>query len=292
MSLIDLTINAREKDLGGFTVRRLLPSRQRQMVGPFIFLDHIGPAQFDAGKGIDVRPHPHIGLSTLTYLFEGKIFHRDSIGSQQGITPGSVNWMIAGRGIAHSERTSPVEREHPHRAHGLQSWIALPKEFEETTPSFHHHEADSLPEFTHEDVSFKLISGKAYGYESPVNVHSPLFYLEVKMPMSSGINLPAEYPERALYLIEGQVKIGGMTLVPGTMLVFERGEMITIEAETASHLMLLGGDPLSEKRYIWWNFVSTSMERIDQAKADWQESRFDKILGDDIEFIPIPEVKP
>lgn len=289
MSLIDLTITPHDKDLGGFTVHRLLPSSKRQMVGPFIFLDHMGPAHFEKEQGIDVRPHPHIGLSTVTYLFNGKILHRDTLGSAQEITPGSVNWMTAGRGIAHSERTSPNERLHPHKAHGLQSWIALPKEYEETTPTFHHHGANTLPEFTLGDVSLKLITGKAYGHEAPVQVHSPQFYVDVKMPLFSRLTLPMDYPERALYLIEGRLKIGNTTIEPKTMPVFTAGETITIEAETPCHLMLLGGDPLSGKRYIWWNFVSTSIERIEQAKADWLENRFGKIPGDDVEFTPLPE---
>lgn len=289
MSLIDLTLTPRTKDLGGFKVGRLLPSGTRQMVGPFIFLDHMGPAHFSAGQGIDVRPHPHIGLSTVTYLFNGSILHKDSLGSSQLITPGSVNWMTAGKGIAHSERTELNERKHSHDAHGLQSWVALPKDLEEIPPSFHHHDSLRLPEFRIGDVSLKIIAGRGYGYEAPVEVYSPLFYLDVKMPPLSRLTLPKEYQERALYLIEGTVKIGNSLVKANTMPIFSPGETITIEALTHSHLMLIGGDPLPEKRYIWWNFVSTSQERIEQARIDWQEGRFHKIPGDDIEFIPAPE---
>ncbi len=289
MEVIDLIIEPREKDLGGFNVRRLLPYAARRMVGPFIFLDEMGPAEFQTGQGIDVRPHPHIGLATVTYLFQGEILHRDTLGSEQFITPGAVNWMTAGRGIAHSERTGAEEKSRVHPMHGLQSWIALPKEVEEVAPEFHHHPADTLPEFGVKDVQCKLISGAAYGHDTPVKIYSPLFYVEAKMPAGSNIALPNEYRERAFFLVSGIVRVGDKRIAPRTMPVFAAGERIVVEAETQSHIMMLGGDPLSEKRFIWWNFVSSSEERIVQAKEDWRQGRFGKVPGDEVEFIPLPE---
>ncbi len=289
MHLIDLTIVPQPKDLGGFSVRRILPSAQRQMVGPFIFLDHMGPATFASGEGINVRPHPHIGLATVTYLFQGEVLHRDSIGSEQVITPGAVNWMIAGSGIVHSERTSLEEKNKLHHAHGLQSWIALPKEFEEMPPEFHHHPADTLPEWTQSGVTLKMVAGSACGYEAPVTIYSPMFYVEVKMQAGTRLKLPVEYRERAIYLIDGTLRIGDTNISPETMTVFMQGETIILEAKMPVHLMLLGGEPLSEPRFIEWNFVSSSLERIAQAKADWKAGLFDKVAGDEIEFIPLPE---
>jgi len=289
MTAIDLTIIPRDKDLGGFTVQRILPYAKRRMVGPFIFLDHFGPVEFAAGKGAEVRPHPHIGLATVTYLFEGRFFHRDTLGSAQPITPGAVNWMTAGRGIAHSERTPPAEKTKPHRAHGLQSWVALPKECEECAPEFHHHAAESLPEFSVGNVQVRLAAGRAYGHEAPVKIYSPLFYAAVTMQPGDTFELPQEYKERALYLLGGDVRIGSTRILPRTMPVFAPDERIVIEAQAPSTFMLLGGDPLSEPRYIDWNFVSSSQERIEQAKKDWRAQRFGKIPGDDKEFIPLPE---
>jgi redox-sensitive bicupin YhaK (pirin superfamily) len=289
MSLIDLTIAPRDKDLGGFSVRRILPYAKRRMVGPFIFLDHMGPAHFDEGKGIDVRPHPHIGLATVTYLFDGEILHRDTLGSEQVITPGAVNWMTAGRGIAHSERTGLEERLHSHALHGIQSWVALPKEAEETSPEFFHHPAQQLPEFRHEGASFRLIAGRAYGYEAPVKTFSPIFYMEVRLEAGKQFHLPKEYRERALYLVTGRLRIDNTTIEPRTMPVFTAEENITVEALEPSHLMLLGGEPLAEPRFIWWNFVSSSEERIEQARQDWKNGAFGTVPGDEVEFIPLPE---
>ncbi len=291
MSLIDITIPSREKDLGDFAVRRILPYVKRRMVGPFIFLDHMGPAHFAAGHGMDVRPHPHIGLATVTYLFAGEIFHRDSLGTSQEILPGAVNWMTAGRGITHSERSSEKERAIARSIHGLQSWVALPKECEDMPPEFHHHAALSLPEFSFKNVDFKLICGRAYGYEAPVKTYSPLFYVEVKMPADSNFTLPPEYRERALYLISGKLRIGDTIIIPMSMPVFAQGETIKVEALEPAQLMLLGGEPLAEPRYIDWNFVSSSPERLAQAKADWQAQRFPTIAHDNKEFIPLPEQK-
>jgi redox-sensitive bicupin YhaK (pirin superfamily) len=289
MNLIEFTIAPREKDIGGFSVHRVLPYTKRRMVGPFIFLDHMGPAQFAAQQGIDVRPHPHIGLATVTYLFAGKIMHRDTLGSIQSIVPGDVNWMTAGRGIAHSERTDADERLYPHSVHGLQSWIALPRESEETSPEFYHHHSAALPEFTLNGAKLKIIAGKAYTHEAPVKIYSPLFYVEAKMPTGTRLTLPAEYSQRALYLIKGRLRIGSTTIEPLTMPVFSETGNVTIEAEIPSHVILLGGDPFPEQRFIWWNFVSSSEERILQAKADWKAGHFGLIPGDDKEFIPLPE---
>jgi hypothetical protein len=289
MALIDITIVPRPRDLGGFNVHRVLPYAQRRMVGPFIFLDEMGPAQFAAEQGIEVRPHPHIGLSTVTYLFDGRIMHRDTLGSAQEITPGAVNWMTAGRGIAHSERTPTDERGKPHPLHGLQSWVALPKEFETTAPAFHHHPADSLAHFTQGGIHGTVIAGRAYGEESRVAIHSPLFYVELHMPAGSRIALPDNYHERALYLLSGKLRAGGTPVAERTMPVFGHGENVMLEAETDCHLVLKGGDPFPEPRFIWWNFVASSEEAIEAAKADWESGKFGKVPGDEIEFIPLPK---
>ena len=288
MTAIDLTIIPRDKDLGGFSVRRILPYAKRRMVGPFIFLDHMGPASFVTGQGIDVRPHPHIGLSTVTYLFDGELTHRDTLGSLQQIKPGDVNWMTAGRGIAHSERTGKEERSHPHQMHGLQSWVALPKESEECAPEFFHHAAASLPEFTLPGAHLRIVAGKAFGYEAPVKIYSPLFYAAVTMQPGSQLELPNDYRERALYLLEGELKVGNTIIATKTLPIFHPNDNIVIEATQPSKLILLGGEPLSEPRYIEWNFVSSSQERIEQAKEDWRNQRFGTIPGDDKEFIPLP----
>ncbi|MFZ6769005.1 pirin family protein [Undibacterium sp. Di26W] len=288
MSVISLIISPRVKNLGDFTVGRVLPFAKRHMVGPFIFLDHMGPAEFEAGHGMDVRPHPHIGLATVTYLFEGNMYHRDSLGSEQEILAGAVNWMTAGRGIVHSERSSPEQRRQNRTLHGLQSWVALPKEFEEVEPEFHHHAADTLPTFDIGQVALKLIAGSAYGHTAPVKIFSPLFYVEAKMPAGSQLQVPAEYAERALYLISGELRIGDETIQQRSMPVFEEGAAVTITASSDAHLVLLGGATLPEQRYIFWNFVSTSEARIEQAKDDWKAGRLGKVPGDD-EFIPLPD---
>ncbi len=288
MLKISLTIPSRQKDLGSFTVRRVLPYEKRRMVGPFIFFDHLGPAEFSVGEGIDVRPHPHIGLATMTYLFEGEIIHRDSLGSMQAITPGAVNWMTAGRGIAHSERTGVNERGHLHHAHGIQTWIALPREAEECDPEFFHHTAGSLPEINSPGIRLRIIAGKAYGRQAPVKTYSPLLYAEVRMEAGSEFDLPQEYSERALYVISGDVRVNDEIISPKTMAVLAEGSM-RITAQTAAHMMLLGGEPFPEQRYIFWNFVSSSEARLEKAKQDWKEGKFGKIPGDDKEFIPLPE---
>lgn len=289
MPLIDITIEPRDRDLGGFVVRRVLPYAKRRMVGPFIFLDEMGPAEFAAHHGIDVRPHPHIGLATVTYLFDGEILHRDTLGSEKIITPGAVNWMTAGRGIAHSERTTPADTERVHRMHGLQSWVALPKEFEQAAPSFHHHAASALPEWSLGGVDFKIIAGRAFDHESPVTIFSPLFYVEARMQAGSRFTMPAQYAERALYLVQGAVRIGDTAISPATMPVFAPGETITVEATAPALVMLMGGDPFPEPRYIWWNFVSSDEEAIEAAKSDWEAGRFGLVPGDETDFIPLPK---
>ncbi len=288
MTQIDLTIPPREADIGGLHVRRILPYVKRRMVGPFVFLDHMGPAHFAAHQGINVPPHPHIGLATVTYLFSGEIFHRDTLGSAQVISPGAVNWMTAGRGIAHSERTTPADVTRPHDAHGLQSWVALPREVEECAPEFFHHGAETLPEFKVKDATVRLIAGSLYGHASPVKLYSPLFYAAITLPAGGTMELAREYRERSLYLVDGSLRIGDAHIAPATMPVFGDDEKIKIEAEAASTFMILGGDPLPEPRYIDWNFVSSSKERLLQARDDWRHQRFGKIPGDDTEFVPLP----
>lgn len=288
MSLIQLTLHPKDKDLGGFQVRRLLPSMECPMVGPFIFLDHMGPAHFEAGHGIDVRPHPHIGLSTLTYLFQGNLVHRDSLGCYQTIAPGAVNWMTAGKGIVHSERTDPNDRKTANTLHGLQSWIALPKEVEEISPSFSHHDFPNLPQLKHGGASIRLIAGRGFGMESPVPVYSPLFYGEVRLSALCDFVLPGGYGDRALYLLSGSLKIGNTIIQERSMPIFIEEGDIKIHGLTDVFFIVFGGEPLPEKRYIWWNLVSSSKDRIEQAKEDWKNGSFGLVPGDEKEFIPLP----
>lgn len=286
--MIELVIEPRRRDLGGFEVGRLLPFASRRMVGPFIFLDRMGPAEFAPGirRSVDVRPHPHIGLSTLTYLFEGEIMHRDSVGSEQAIRPGEVNWMTAGRGITHSERFERARREGG-RMDGLQAWVALPREDEETDPAFFHHDSTELPQSGEKGVRRRLIAGEAYGARSPVQTHSPLFYVHSALGAGAREQLPDGASERAAYVIEGEVEVGGQRFKGGQLLVFEKGRPAVLEARTPAQLMLLGGEPVGA-RYIEWNFVSSSKERIEQAKADWRAGRMKLPDLDDEEFIPLP----
>ena len=286
-SQVELVIEPRPRDLGGFEVRRVLPYVKRRVVGPFVFLDHIGPATFAPGTGIDVRPHPHIGLATVTYLFEGEMMHRDSVGAVQNIMPGDVNWMTAGRGIVHSERTAPEARTRGFSMHGIQAWVALPVEAEETEPNFHHHGRDSLPVIDMDGVTLRLFAGTAYGETSPVKTFSPTFYLDAAMQAGSVLPLTGEHEERAIYIAEGTVDVGGEAYESGRMLVFAPGAEVTIRALADSRLMLLGGANIGE-RHIWWNLVSSRPERIEQAKAAWKEQRFPKVPGE-TEFTPLPE---
>jgi redox-sensitive bicupin YhaK (pirin superfamily) len=289
--MIDLVISQRRKDLGGFEIGRLLPFAQRRMVGPFIFFDHMGPANLPAGisKTMDVRPHPHIGLSTVTYLFEGEIMHRDSVGSEQAILPGEMNWMIAGGGITHSERFERIRAEGG-ALHGIQAWVALPQEFEETAPAFFHHSLSDLPTFDSKGSSGRLIAGEAFGLKANVKVHSPIFYAHVSMEAGAITELPADYSERAAYVATGAVEIDGQTIFAGNMAVFAPGHAVKLKAETASIVMLLGGEPVGP-RFIDWNFVSTSKDRIEQAKADWKAQRMKLPDLDNGEFTPLPEAR-
>ena len=284
-----MIIEPRTRDLGGFSVRRILPSIERQMVGPFIFFDHLGPAEFAPGRGIDVRPHPHIGLSTVTYLFEGEIVHRDSLGFEQPIRPGAINWMTAGRGIVHSERTGAEARKGASRIHGIQLWVALPQAHEETAPAFHHHAEDSLPLLEERGVRLRVLLGSAYGARSPVSIFSPLFYVDAALPAGGELRLPAEHAERALYVVEGEVACGSERFAALRMVVFPSGGDAVLRAERSTRLVLLGGAPLDGPRHVWWNLVSSSRERIERAKRDWQDGRFPKVPSDDKEFIPLPE---
>lgn len=280
------------KDIDGFTVRRLLPSHPHRMVGPFVFFDHMGAADFPPGHGLDVRPHPHIGLATVTWLFEGAILHRDSLGSVQEIHPGDVNWMTAGSGIVHSERTPPALRKQGATLHGIQVWVALPKEHEKTQPGFEHHPAHTLPTVRQPGVTIHLIAGSAFGQTSPVTTFSDLFYASVEMEPGASLLLPPEYPERAVYLVEGAVRVGGESLPERHMAVLPAAQALTIEAATRARIMLLGGQPLDGDRFIWWNFVASSREAIQQAKETWRAQGFGKV-PEETEWIPLPdEPKP
>jgi redox-sensitive bicupin YhaK (pirin superfamily) len=286
--MIELVISQRRRDLGGFEVGRVLPYAKRRMVGPFIFLDHMGPVDFPPGipRTVDVRPHPHIGLSTLTYLFAGEIMHRDSVGSEQPIRPGEVNWMTAGRGITHSERFERARREGG-RMDGIQAWIALPKEKEETDPAFSHHAEADLPRFRAHGKSLRLIAGEAFGKQAPVPVYSALFYLHCELSRDAVLEITNEYPERAAYVASGAVEANHQRFEAGQMLVFKPNVDVTLRAVTQATVMLLGGEPVGE-RFIEWNFVSSSRARILQAKADWRAGRMKLPDLDREEFIPLP----
>jgi hypothetical protein len=282
-------IEQRRKSLGDLEVGRVLPSAAQRMVGPFVFFDHIGPVDLPAGlsKSADVRPHPHIGLSTVTYLFSGEIVHRDSVGSTLPIHPGEVNWMVAGSGITHSERFEKA-RAQGDLLHGIQSWVALPTEDEEVAPSFAHYDSKALPEQGDKRVWMRLIAGEAYGLRSPVTVHSPQFYVHVKVAAGASVQMPDKHDERAAYVVSGDVLADGMQFHAGQMLVFESGPGAVVKALTETTLMLLGGEPIGP-RYVDWNFVSSSRERIEQAKADWRAGRMKLPDADHDEFIPLPD---
>jgi redox-sensitive bicupin YhaK (pirin superfamily) len=284
---VETVVVPRAHDIGGFEVRRALPAVGRRMVGPFIFWDQMGPGEFMTGRGVDVRPHPHIGLATVTYLFEGAVMHRDSLGTALEITPGAVNWMTAGKGIAHSERSPAAVRAAPHRLYGIQSWIALPKDQEERAPGFDHYAADALPAWSGEGIAIRLIVGAAFGMASPVRPASDTLYADVTLAQGARLALPRETEERAVYVLEGAVAVAGTTYDQGRLLVFRQGDPITLAATAPSRLLVLGGAAMDGPRYIWWNFVSSSKERIEQAKADWQAGRFAAVPGES-EFIPLP----
>ena len=282
---VELVIKPKPKDLGEFTVRRVLPSPEHRKVGPFVFFDHMGPAEFPPGKGIAVRPHPHIGLATITYLFEGEIIHRDSLGYVQPIRSGAVNLMTAGRGIVHSERAGE-DLDTNSRLHGIQSWMALPEEHEECEPAFVHYPAADLPRFELDGIDVRIIIGEAHGKRSPVEVLVPMIYVEYRLPQGATIALPNGYDERALYVVSGRVAVDDHTLDGGLMAVLGNGAAATIVAAEESHVLLIGGAKMTD-RTVWWNFVSSSKERIEQAKDDWKNNRFGTVSGDD-EFIPLP----
>jgi len=292
-SAIETLIIPRARDIGRFEVRRALPSPKRQMVGPFIFFDQMGPAEFVSDAGIDVRPHPHIGLGTVTYLYQGEFEHRDSLGTHQLIHPGEVNWMIAGRGITHSERTSAQTRQARHGLFGIQTWIALPASHEEMAPAFEHHQEAALPTITDTGVTARLILGTAYGQHSPVTMLSESFYLDVQLAPGASVPLPDNHEDRGIYVSQGDIEIAGDVFPAGRMMVFRPGDRLSAKAGTnGARLMLLGGATLSEPRYIWWNFVSSSMDTIIEASrawhaADWQHGPFRLPPGDDTEFVPL-----
>jgi len=283
---VALIVRPSRKDLGEFSVARALPAEQRQMVGPFIFLDHMGPASFSPGQGIQVRPHPHIGISTITYLFDGRVMHRDSLGFEQPIEAGAVNLMVAGRGIVHSERAGD-DRDRHSKLHGIQSWMALPDGETEREPEFIHYPADSLPAFERDGVAVRLIIGSAFGLRSPVRSFVETLYLEARMSAGKRFTVPAHVPELAVYVVSGELVFDGHRLEAGVMAVARDGAPLELEAMADSRVMVFGGEPVGP-RLIWWNFVARDQERIDRASADWREGRFPKIAGDD-EFIPLPE---
>jgi redox-sensitive bicupin YhaK (pirin superfamily) len=289
LALVQHEILPRARDLGdGFTVQRVLPAAQRRMVGPFVFFDQFGPVEFAAGRGIDVRPHPHIGLATVTYLFAGEIVHRDSLGFVQPIAPGDVNWMTAGRGIVHSERSDAELRKRPQRLQGIQIWVALPERHEETAPAFAHYPAATLPLVEGEGKSVRVVAGTLFGQRSPVETLSELFYAAATLAPGASLLLGAEHAERAAYLLDGAIEIDGRPFAPGRLLVFASGRPLAIRATAASRLLLLGGEPLDGLRHLWWNFVSSRQDRIEQAKEDWKQGRFAVVPGE-TEFIPLPD---
>ena len=289
---IETVIVPRAHDLGGFSVRRALPSIGRKMVGPFIFFDQMGPSEFLLGSGMDVRPHPHIGLSTVTYLFDGEIMHRDSLGTELPIRPGELNWMTAGRGIVHSERTGQELRTTGSKLFGIQSWVALSAKDEETTPDFVHYEAAEMPVLNGDGKMVRIISGSILGASSPVKTSSPMFYADVALQAGASLPLDPDYDERAIYTVSGEIEISGDLFPPGQLLVFRPGDRITIRGRSDARFMMLGGEPMDGPRFIWWNFVSSRQDRIEQAKADWKAARFDTVPGDETEFIPLPEAPP
>ena len=289
---IEALIIPRARDLGGFEVRRALPAPNRQMVGPFIFFDQMGPAEFLSGQGIDVRPHPHIGLATVTYLYRGEFQHRDSLGSNQVILPGAVNWMVAGRGVTHSERTSAATRQGRHDLFGIQTWVALPESAEESAPSFEHHGREALPVLEADGARLRVILGHAYGLQAPAQVFSETFYVDAALEPGAKLPLPEDHEDRGLYVVEGEITVAGQAFEAGRMLVFRPGDRIAIGAgPTGARVLLLGGATLEGPRYIWWNFVASSQEKIEAAKEAWRREdreRFELPPDDREEFIPAP----
>lgn len=287
---LETVLLPRTHDIGGFEVRRALPARERQMVGPFIFFDQMGPGEFLTGSGIDVRPHPHIGLSTVTYLFEGEIMHRDSLGTEQPIAPGDVNWMTAGQGIVHSERTAAARRAAPHKLAGIQSWVALPKAHEEAAPAFRHHGTASLPVSEEGGAKLRLIAGTGWGMSAPVSVLSDLFYADAALAPGAVVPMPDHHEERAAYVMNGSVDVAGQVFDSGRMLVFRPGDRMVLKAgPQGARLLLLGGATMDGPRFLYWNFVSSSRDRIEQAKQDWARDRFNAPVPGESDWIPLPE---
>lgn len=285
---IETIIEPHEKDLGGFSVRRVLPTIGRKSLGPWVFFDQMGPAEFPTGPGINVRPHPHVNLATVTYLFEGEILHRDSLGSVQAIVPGDINLMVAGRGIVHSEREREQRRQSPRRLHGLQLWMALPQDDEETEPEFHHYPSADIPAAEVDGVRLRVMIGQAYGLTSPVKTFFKTLYVEALLEAGQELQLPDGAEERAVYVAEGELSAQGSTIAQHAMAVFADERGVSIAASKASRIAIIGGEKIG-KRFMEWNFVSSSRERIEQAKRDWQEGQFPKVPGDEDEFIPLPE---
>jgi hypothetical protein len=285
-SAIELLIEPRTRDLGDLTVRRALPDKRRQRVGPFIFFDHMGPAEFPPGTGVNVRAHPHIGLATITYLFEGEILHRDSLGYVQPIRPGAVNWMTAGRGIVHSEKVTDEVLASGQRLHGLQTWVALPTEAEEIEPSFEHYPAGDIPCVDENGATIRVVLGSAFGISSPVTTQSETLYVEVILEPGQSVEIP-DAEELAVYVVEGSVAVNDQFVEAGVLAVLEQRAKGTVTAESVARIMFVGGDALDGERYIWWNFVSSSRARIEQAKQDWRERRFDSVPGES-DFVPLP----
>lgn len=295
LDAIDTLIIPRSRDLGGFEVRRALPAPKRQMVGPFIFFDQVGPAELLTGQGIDVRPHPHIGLGTVTYLYRGEFHHRDSTGADQLIRPGALNWMVAGRGVSHSERTTPEGRSGPQSLLGIQTWVALPDSHEDMAPMFEHHGTQEPPMIEDRGVTVRLILGNAYGKVAPATMFSETFYADVTLEPGARLPMPDDHEDRGIYIVEGSISIAGKDFEAPQMMVFRPGDRITVTAGSqGARLMALGGATLSGPRYIWWNFVASSKERIEEAKAEWRagnwgKGRFDLPIDDRDEFIPLPD---
>lgn len=287
--VITRIIQPQVHDLGGFTVRRALPNAKQRMVGPWIFFDHMGPASFAPGQGIDVRPHPHINLATVTYLFDGEMLHRDSLGNELVIKPGEINLMVAGKGIVHSERQrEAVKQRTQNRLHGLQLWLALPEKDEEMDAEFHHYGNDQIPQAEVNEVALRVLIGEAYGLRSPVKTFARTLYFEADLKAGQALSLPSGEKQMALYVVKGEIDLQGTTLESFTLSVIESDQAVEIVANEPSHIVVIGGEKLS-RRHIWWNFVSSRRQRIEQARQDWLNSRFDKVPGDEEEFIPLPE---
>jgi redox-sensitive bicupin YhaK (pirin superfamily) len=288
----EIVLRGQPRGVDGFAVSRVLPALARRHLGPFCFFDHMGPSDLAPGRGLDVRPHPHIGLATVTYVIEGEVVHRDSLGFEQVIRPGAVNWMTSGRGIVHSERSPQESREGGSRLHLVQLWVALPTAHEEMAPEFHHHPAETLPELELNGARLRLLAGSAYGKRSPVRVFAPLFYLEATLPAGCSLAMPEEHVERGVYVLSGALRCDREPIEARSLAIFRAGGAPVVSAEVDSSVLLLGGTPPDGPRYIDWNFVSSSRERIEQAKSEWRAGAFPKVPGDELEFIPLPEPRP